>query len=96
MNRVNVIITFEARAESLSAFAAIMHQVKRDLPSVNGCHRVRLFCSNDNPCIFTLLEEWESKSHHTAHIEKAVSSGAWESIAAHLSADPVSRYYQEL
>ncbi len=96
MNRISVIITFEAKPENAAAVAAVMAQVKRNLPAVHGCNKVRLFGSSDNPCIFTLLEEWESEGHHQAHINVVVASGAWDSIALHLASAPVSHYYKEL
>lgn len=96
MNGIKVIITFETKPDSSSQFSTLLEHVKLDLPNVNGCRAVRLFAASDNPCIFTLLEEWDSESMHKAHIERVVSSGAWERIAAHLSKDPVSHYFSEL
>lgn len=93
---INVIITFQAKPDNASAFAVVLGQVKHDLPKVAGCKAVRLFGRNDNSCIFTLIEEWESGMQHKAHIANVVSSGAWAGIAAHLASDPVSHYYTEL
>lgn len=96
MNPINVIITFEAKPERASAFAERMNQVKQSLPSAQGCRGVRLFGRSDDACVFTLVESWESRSHHQAHIANAVSSGAWDVLAADLAGPPVSCYCNEL
>ncbi|MES2584819.1 MAG: antibiotic biosynthesis monooxygenase family protein [Pseudomonadota bacterium] len=95
MHSTQIIITFEAKPESAAPFAALLEQVKRDLPTVPGCRSVRLFAASTNPCIFTLLEDWESQAQHQRHIDHAVSSGGWATLAAHLAKDPVSHYYTE-
>jgi quinol monooxygenase YgiN len=96
MDPINVIITFEAKPEGASAFAELMHQVKQSLPSADGCRGVQLFGRSDNACVFTLVETWESQSHHQAHIAGAVASGAWDALAAQLACAPVSCYCREL
>lgn len=93
---INVIVTFEATPEKASELANLLNQAKRTLPEVEGCKGVSLFNSRKNPCMFTLVEEWESDRQHQAHIANVVSSGAWAHIASHLAADPVSDYHLEL
>jgi quinol monooxygenase YgiN len=96
MDPINVIITFEAKPEGASAFAELMHQVKQSLPLADGCRGVQLFGRSDNACVFTLVESWESQSHHQAHIASAVASGAWDALAAKLACAPVSCYCRAL
>ncbi|MEP6720820.1 MAG: antibiotic biosynthesis monooxygenase [Variovorax sp.] len=96
MNPINVIITFEAKPERASAFAELMQQVKQSLPSAQGCRGVQLFGHGDNACVFTLVESWESRGQHQAHIAGVVSSGAWEAMAAELAREPVSCYCNAL
>jgi quinol monooxygenase YgiN len=94
---VNVIITFETKPDAVAAFAALLEQVKKDLPKVKGCKGVRAFFGKDNPRIFTLVEEWETEQSHKTHIDQVIASGAWEkNIAIHLAKPPVSYYYSEL
>lgn len=95
MHSTQIIITFETKPESAAPFAALLEQVKRDLPTVSGCRSVRVFSATAHPCIFTLLEDWDSESQHQRHIDTVVSSGAWATLAAHLAKDPVSHYYTE-
>lgn len=95
MSGIQVIVTFEAKPEFSSRLAALLHQVRRDLPQVGGCNAVRVFAGLDDPCLFTLLEEWDSVQAHRAHLDAVVSSGAWAALAAHLAKEPVSRYYAE-
>ncbi|HEX5738521.1 MAG TPA: antibiotic biosynthesis monooxygenase family protein [Hydrogenophaga sp.] len=95
MHNTQIIITFETKPESVATFSSLLEQVKRDLPSVPGCRSVRLFAATANPCVFTLLEDWNSETQHRSHIDKMVSSGAWATLAAHLAKDPVSHYYTE-
>jgi len=96
MDPINVIITFEAKPEGAAAFAELMSQVKQSLPLADGCRGVQLFGHGDNACGFTLVESWQSTSHHQAHIAGAVASGAWDALAAQLACAPVSRYCKAL
>jgi len=95
MQSTQVIVSFETKPESAVPFAALLEQVKRELPTVPGCRSVRLFAARSNPCLFTLLEHWDSESRHQHHIDQVVSSGAWATLAAHLAKEPVSHYYTE-
>ncbi len=95
MPSTHIIITFETKPESATPFAQMLQQAARDLPSVPGCRAVRLFVANTNPCIWTLLEDWDSESQHQRHIDHVVSSGAWATLAGHLAKEPVSHYYTE-
>jgi quinol monooxygenase YgiN len=91
----HLIITFTARPEQRAAFAELLAKVQEQLPQIPGCKSVRTFNSAGDPCVFTLLETWESEELHQAHIERVVSSGAWNHIASHLAREPVSGYYTE-
>jgi quinol monooxygenase YgiN len=93
---VNMVISFSVKQESLNDFRAIMNDVKVNLPKVEGCHNVKILNDLENPLAFTLVEAWESKERHGAHVQGLVDSGAWNSIAAHLAAAPVSAYYSEV
>ncbi|MBT0961034.1 putative quinol monooxygenase [Denitromonas iodatirespirans] len=92
----NVIITFTAKPEKLAAFTDILQSVKTELPKVDGCIAVDVFNDTANPCVFTLVETWQSESAHKAHIEGVVSSGGWSHIASHLACDPSSSYFKAL
>lgn len=93
---IKLIITFETKPDAVEPFAALMAQVKQDLPKVAGCRGVRVFQGKESPSIFTLLEDWDSETAHKVHIDQVISSGAWEkSIAIHLAKQPVSHYYTE-
>lgn len=96
MQTTQVIITFETKPESLASFSALLQTVKTDLPQVSGCQGVQVWAGQDDPCMFTLLETWDSAAAHQAHIQGVVASGAWDAIAAHLAKDPVSHYYAPL
>jgi quinol monooxygenase YgiN len=95
MKTIHLLISFQARTEAAADFAALLQQVKQDLPQVRGCRGVRVF-RHENPCTHTLLEEWDSRAEHQSHIERVVASGDWARIRAHLAADPVSHYVTEL
>ena len=93
---IKLIITFETKPNAVAAFAALMAQLKQDLPKIAGCRGVRVFQGNENHSIFTLLEDWDSEAIHKAHLDQVISSGTWEkSIAIHLAKPPVSHYYTE-
>ncbi len=95
MNGIHVIVTFHTKPDWASRFSALLEQVRQDLPQVSGCRGVRVFAGGDDPCLFTLVEEWESAAAHQAHIGRVVASGAWDGIAAHLAAEPLSNYYRQ-
>lgn len=88
------IIKFAVKSESQPAFASIMDSVKSDLPTVEGCSGVKIHRGSEDESSYVLLESWASKALHEKHVEGLIDSGAWESIAAHLSDDPVGGYYQ--
>lgn len=93
---IKLIITFETKPDAVEAFSALMDRVKQDLPHIAGCRGVRVFQGKENRSIFTLLEDWESEAAHKVHIDRVISSGAWEkSIAIHLDKKPVNHYYIE-
>lgn len=91
----HVIITFETKPESAAPFGQLLAQAARDLPSVPGCRAARLFAANTNPCVWTLLEDWESEAQHRHHIDTVVASGGWATLAAHLAKEPICHYYTE-
>ena len=90
---VNVIVTFVAKEERIEEFAAIMNQVKNDLPKVEGCSAVAIFRSSTEENKFTVVETWESKELHQTHINKVINDGAWDMITSLLYKEPESDYY---
>ncbi len=96
MNGINLIIAFETKPELSTQFHALLKQAKKDLSSVEGCNQVRFYAATEDSHLFTLIENWDSKQAHQNHISHVIASGAWAAIAAHLSKEPVSHYYQEI
>lgn len=93
---VNLLITFNVRPESLASFTDLMKTVKAALPTVPGCQAVKIFNDASNPLVFTLVETWDSAEIHGKHVQGLQDSGQWAAIAAQLSRDPVSAYYNEI
>lgn len=93
---VNVIVQFNALTEKLPAFQAIMETVKADLPKIPGCQGVSIMQDFDNPCQFTLVETWESRERHSAHVQSLIADGTWAGIASHLDTQPSSGYFRTL
>jgi quinol monooxygenase YgiN len=93
---VHLIITFTAKPEKRLALGALLERVQEQLPRMRGCKAVRAFNSAGDPCVFTLLETWESEEHHKEFIDRMLRTGAWDRIASHLAAEPVSAYYRAL
>ena len=93
---VTQIITFHAKPEMLGEFAGVMQSVKATLPQVPGCHAVRIHQGTDDPCVFTLVEAWESEERHREHIAGLIADGSWAQISTLLAGEPESRYYAEL
>jgi len=93
---VNLIATLKSKKEKLVVFTEIMEKMKIDLPQTKGCHSIQIFQDDKNPCIFTLLEVWETKEQHKAHMEEFVRLGHWKHLASHLGSEPVSGFFSEL
>lgn len=93
---VKVVVQFEARSDRAQAFERVMHTVARDLPNVAGCVGVEVLQNQEDACRFTLVETWDSRERHQAHIEGLIADGTWTAIADHLCEDPVSGYFQHL
>jgi quinol monooxygenase YgiN len=94
MSNIHVIITFDARPDCAGQLAALLAQARQGLPDVPGCRAARLFTAIDGHT-FTMVEDWDSSAAHQAHLERVVSSGGWDTLAALLAQPPVSRYYTE-
>ena len=92
---VNVIITFVAKKEKIEEFNIIMNSVT-DLPKIEGCRAVAVFRSSTDESKFTLIETWESKEKHQAHLNKLTTDGTWDMIASQLSNEPESDYFFEI
>lgn len=93
---VNLVISFKVRANKLDSFLDLMKTVKAGLPQVPGCRSVKIYQDAADPLAFTLVEAWDTKEIHARHVQGLRDSGQWAAIAEHLSADPVSSYFQEL
>lgn len=93
---VQLIITFEIKKEKLEGFLNLLEDVKIKLPEIEGCNEVKIFQKKEKQHHITLVESWESKKIHQAHIQTVVDSGDWEFIASHLVTSPISDYYQQL
>ena len=96
MNQTSFIISFTATPSSAPAFRSLLEGVARDLPTVAGCRGVDIYIAADDPCLFTLVEQWDSREAHAAHVKNMGDSGAWDSVAAHLACPPVSHYFVRL
>ena len=96
MNHVTFIITFKSTPAALPDFRKLLDSVARDLPAVEGCQGVQILCAIDDPCLFTLVETWDSREAHAAHVQRLIDSGGWNSVVAHLAQAPESRYFQAL
>ena len=95
MTSTYLFISFEARPEATRDFAALLDQVRQELPRIPGCRAVRVFAHAEHAQRFSVFEEWDSAASHQAHISHVVASGEWERIRAYLSADPTSFYLHD-
>lgn len=90
---INVIVSFDVKMDKIAEFSKILENVKSDLPKVEGCVSVDIFKSSASPNKFTLVETWETKKSHQAHIDSLSKNGTWDIIASHLTKDPESDYF---
>ena len=93
---VNLVISFNVKEEKLQSFKDLMNDVKINLPKVNGCKTVKVLNHLDHPLEFTMVESWDSRELHGAHVQSLIDNGQWNAIADHLSASPVSGYFNEI
>lgn len=90
------LITFIVKPEELHTFETLLKSVKINLPKVDGCNDVQVYCHPEEaPGTFTLLETWDNKSLHQAHIESLQASGEWRKIEKMLASPPNGRYLHE-
>lgn len=89
---ISFIIQFKVKSDKRADFFDIISSVKSDLPEVKGCLGVLIY-GVDDKSNYTMVETWESKGLHEKHVEGLINSGVWNSIADHLSEDPISNYY---
>lgn len=82
------IVTLKSKPERLADLTSTLHSVKTALPLVNGCEQVRILGHADDATSFTLIEDWQNKDHHAAHIDGLLASGAWAKIEAMLREPP--------
>ncbi len=90
---INVIVDFEVKKQKVIDFINILMNIKTGLPKVEGCTGVDVFKSALVDNKFTLVETWQSKVFHQAHLNRLSDDGTWDMLASHLSKDPVSNYY---
>lgn len=93
---IDVVVSFKVEETRVAAFRQLMHSVKTSLPTVSGCLGARIFQGIDDASLFTLVERWESRERHSAHIAQLVASGQWAQILDYLAAEPVATYVAEL
>jgi quinol monooxygenase YgiN len=93
---VTQIITFRSKPEMLGRFSDVMQSVKSTLPLIPGCKAVRIHQGTDDPCVFTLIETWESEERHREHTAGLMANGSWAQISTLLTSEPESAYYAEL
>lgn len=91
-----VIVEFDVKTDQVPKFTVILDSVKADLPKVEGCVSVEIYMSSSSASKFTLVETWETKELHQAHINRLAKDGSWDEIASHLVKDPRSGYYTQL
>ena len=91
---ITFIITFDVKNEKLSDFSKIMSTLKSELPKTEGCIGVTIHHSIHSPSSYTLVETWESKKCHEAHVKNLVDTGEWAKMSNHLVGEPVSEYYK--
>jgi len=96
-NATQFLITFVLKPDRISDFQTMLATVKTDLPNVDGCQSVRIFQHDaDAQNTFTLLETWDTKLLHQAHVARLQESGDWDAIDAMLATPPNGHYMQAL
>ncbi len=94
-NTTQFLIAFVVKPDRISDFKAMLATVKTDLPNVDGCQTVRIFQHDDEPQnTFTLLEAWDGKPLHQAHVARLQKSDDWDTVESMLAAPPNGHYMQ--
>lgn len=92
---LHFIISFQVQQQKRQAFEDLLHQVKTDLPKVEGCTGVTILSNLEDPTHFTLVETWESREQHQANSQKLAASGDWDYILGLLDEEPSGIHYKE-
>lgn len=94
-NSIHFLITFEVKPNATIAFETMLTALKMELPNVEGCQSLRIFKHDEEAqSVFTLLETWDEKSLHQAHLTHLQDAGDWEKIEAMLVVAPTGQYLQ--
>lgn len=95
-NPVYLIIRFKVAQDSLTEFSQIMVNVDSNMETETGFIAAKVYQNQDDPLAFTLLERWQSRTHHQHHFDSIVASGDWQSILTLLQDSPEMSYFTEL
>lgn len=91
-------VTLIVRLRGFPGSGAALLKMLDPLPAENdipGCHGWDVYSNKADPDEVLLLERWDSKEDHQAHLDRAAASGAFDHIFAHVrQADRV--YYTEV
>lgn len=90
------LIHFNALSSHLSELEAALQLACTNLPQVKGCQSALLLQNADDPCRLTMIEKWEDRRDHQAHVESMIATGAWAQITSLLRELPHSGYYQSI
>ncbi len=86
-------LTFER--ESISSFLDLFEQQKDNISAVNGCLKLELLRSIENPNMFFTYSYWESEKHLNAYRNSDFFGGIWVKTKA-LFADKPEAWSTEL
>ena len=60
-----------------------------------GCHGSHLYMGAQSPDELILLDEWEDKDSHVAHMDALKKEGALDEVEPLLAEPPQTTYYQK-
>ncbi len=86
------LITFEVKPNSIPNFEDTLGSVQTELPKIKGCQSVIVFRHDNAANKFTLLEAWDSKPLHQAHLAQMQENGQWADLEEMLLRQPTGNY----
>ena len=75
-------IEFKVDAESAEWFGAELAKMQVASRPEDGCVVYSVYRSEDDPCVFTVLESWQTDKHLEAHRQSPHMAAFKENIAA--------------
>lgn len=85
---------FEAKPEIGDGMGAALKAALPDTRAFDGCVKLDVLRSTENPNVWTLVEEWKSKAHHAKYAQWRTETGFMDKMMSTVVAPPKQTWHQ--